>query len=122
QQQLFVVGAYLATDTEKQNAEKFAAKIDENFIRSIENEIDKISETLPLLKNFIIPGGTEASATAQVCRTVARRAERKIYYLQKNDFIVINNKILIFINRLSDYLFILSRKLNIENQTAEIFF
>ncbi|MDR1652182.1 MAG: cob(I)yrinic acid a,c-diamide adenosyltransferase [Prevotellaceae bacterium] len=121
QQSLFALGAYLAVDTQKQNAEKFAEKISENLIQSIENEIDTINNDLPTLKYFVVPGGTQASATAQICRTVARRAERKIYYLQKKKSVEINKNILVFINRLSDYLFVLSRILNRESNTEEFF-
>ncbi|MCL1868569.1 MAG: cob(I)yrinic acid a,c-diamide adenosyltransferase [Paludibacter sp.] len=116
---LFDVGAYLATDFEKYDAEKFAAKINDNFIQSIENEIDKIGADLPPLKSFIIPSGTETSAMAHICRTVTRRAERKILFLNKK--ITINKQILVFINRLSDYFFVLARNLNFENQTEENF-
>jgi cob(I)alamin adenosyltransferase len=117
---LFDVGAYLAIDFEKYDAEKFAAKIDNNFIQNIENEIDKISANLPPLKSFIIPSGAEASVTAHICRTVARRAERKILFLNKKN--TISNQILIFINRLSDYFFVLARNINFENQIEDFFY
>jgi len=120
QQHLFNIGAYLAIDFEKNDGEKFIKKIENNFIQDIENEIDSISADLPPLKSFVLPNGNEQSTMAHICRTVTRRAERKILLLNKN--IEINNKILIFINRLSDYFFVLARKLNIENGIEEIFF
>lgn len=119
QQCLFDVGGYLATDSEKYNAKKFLAKIDDDFIQSIENEIDSIGSDLPALKSFIVPSGTKASVISHICRTVTRRAERKILILNKN--ITVNNNCLIFINRLSDYFFVLSRKLNFESGIEEFY-
>lgn len=120
QQHLFDVGAYLACDSEKIEAERFIEKIDDDFIQNIENEIDILSVNLPQLKNFIIPGGTQIGSLSHICRTITRRAERKILFLNKKN--TINNKILIFINRLSDYFFILARQLNLESDTNDLFY
>jgi cob(I)alamin adenosyltransferase len=118
QQRLFDVGAYLATDTETSDSEKFLTEIGGDFVQSIENEIDRINETLPPLRNFVLPNGSEASALSHVCRTIARRAERRIYDLAQaiaGNEEAIDEKIFIFINRLSDYFFVLARTLNIDN-------
>lgn len=74
----------------------------------IEAEIDKISITLPPITDFLIPGINSANALANVCRTVCRRAERNVY---KMDLFENQQKAAIFLNRLSDYLFVLGRKL-----------
>ncbi|MCL2596920.1 MAG: cob(I)yrinic acid a,c-diamide adenosyltransferase [Paludibacter sp.] len=120
QKGLFDIGAYLATDSKKIDAEKFIEKIDDDFIQSIENEIDRLNVDLPKLKNFILPGGTEVGAMAHICRTISRRTERKILFLNKKN--KINKKILIFSNRLSDYFFVLARKLNFEKNIEDFFY
>lgn len=80
-------------------------------IKWLEEKSQKMNEGLPPLKNFILPGisGNEVASRAQVCRTVTRRAERSLVAL--NQEMIINNKGMIFLNRLSDYFFILSREL-----------
>ena len=108
QNNLFSVGAYLATDKKKVDTDK-SAVFEEDEISLIEQKIDKLNETLPPLKAFVLPGGTTAAATAHVCRTVARRAERRIYDVAEH--YPIADKVLIYMNRLSDYFFVLSRYL-----------
>ncbi len=70
--------------------------------------MDKMDSELPPLRQFVLPGGSESSARAHICRTVCRRAERCIYRV-KEDFPV-DDQILMFVNRLSDYFFLLARK------------
>lgn len=106
QHKMFTLGSYLATETEKTNL-NIASMIDDDDISKIEKEIDRIDSILPKIKKFILPGGNEPSSRAQICRAVSRRAERNIYRLDK-DFPVDMN-ILMFVNRLSDYFFVLSR-------------
>jgi cob(I)alamin adenosyltransferase len=77
-------------------------------IVEIEKEIEKIEKELPELKEFIIPGENLLEAQIHVCRTVCRRAERRVVSLNKSK--KINSDILKYLNRLSDYLFIISRK------------
>lgn len=79
-------------------------------IKKLEHHIDDISLNLPTLHEFILPGGTECAATAHICRTVCRRAERCIIILTETE--TIDENIIIYINRLSDYLFMLAKKLN----------
>ncbi|HCC70250.1 MAG TPA: cob(I)yrinic acid a,c-diamide adenosyltransferase [Bacteroidales bacterium] len=81
---------------------------DDEDIRMLEDEIDKMEKQLPQLNSFILPGGTEAVSFTQICRTVCRRAERQVISLQdkkEHDIMVVR-----YLNRLSDYLFVLARK------------
>ena len=106
QNQLFVVGSYLATDPTTATP----ISLSDDDVWHLEKAIDRISDSLPPLRAFILPGGSVAAAQAQVCRTVCRRTERVILRLhQKQE---IDKKIRCFMNRLSDYLFVFSRKLN----------
>ncbi len=114
QNELFVVGSNLATDTDKRplhpNSILSTAKIEQ-----LEHEIDILTESLPPMTGFILPGGTRGAAVCHVCRTVCRRAERTIVQLSRQASV--DDNLLRYINRLSDYLFVLSRKMNkIENK------
>ncbi len=110
QQNMFVIGGYLATDTTKTMLPS-SLILDEQEVLLLENAIDEISAQLPLLKNFVTPGQNHSSALCHVCRSVARRAERRIFALSGNVEICTNVKK--YINRLSDYLFVLARFLEI---------
>lgn len=107
QHKLFTVGSYLATETEA-IAPKAASIITEVNISMLESEMDRIDSELPRLRQFVLPGGSEAAARAHLCRTVARRAERCIYKV-KDEYPVEDN-IMKFVNRLSDYFFIIARR------------
>lgn len=107
QHKLFTVGSYLATETEA-IAPKAASIITDNNINLLENEMDRIDSELPPLRQFVLPGGNEAAARAHVCRSVCRRAERCIYRVM--DEYPVDEQILKFVNRLSDYFFLLARK------------
>ena len=100
---IMTLGCYLATEKECE------CTICSKDVETIEKAIDELETELPPLHEFILPGGTEAAARANVCRTVCRRAERAIVTLQENSHV--DSKALVFINRLSDYLFLLQRKL-----------
>jgi cob(I)alamin adenosyltransferase len=114
QRKLFVAGSLLAMDEKN---EGFAIEeITDNDILEIEQEIDRLTDILPKLKLFIIPGGSHAVATAHVCRTICRRAERICVYLSENGNVDTN--ILIYLNRLSDYFFMLSRKIAFDQKIA----
>ncbi len=108
QNNLFVIGSYLATDQEKTSASAFL--ISDDKITEIEVEIDRMNELLPELTSFILPGGHRAAAIAHICRTISRRAERKTVSLSKEHNIEI--QIIKYLNRLSDYLFTLARFVN----------
>jgi len=104
QHQLFIVGSHLACPTPEKVATLPQLHTDD--ISALEQAIDEMDAQLPKLKNFILPGGNTLSSYCHIARTVCRRTERNI--LRINDFTCSEN-ILIYINRLSDYLFVLAR-------------
>lgn len=106
QNTLFAVGANLATDTSKTELGNYA-KISHSKTEFLEQNIDIIQNNLPPLTNFIIYGEDELSAICHCCRAIARRAERELITL--NQEVKIDNEVLIYINRLSDFLFVLAR-------------
>ena len=109
QKQLFLLSSYLATDTTVSNL-KSRLKTDNKEIEFLETEIDRMEEKLPPMKYFILPGGHLAPAQCHVARTICRRAERKINIILSES--VTDEWVLTYINRLSDYLFVLSRHLS----------
>lgn len=117
QNHLFVVGADLATPSDKTNSAKILRTTNE-MIEELENEIDRIDGVIPQLKNFILPGGNKAAAELHFARTVCRRAERKLVALMKQD--EINPLAEIYLNRLSDLLFVLARYENYLSGTPEV--
>ena len=123
QNQLFVVGGYLATDNEpdhnpiRQKADR--PVVTNEMVADIEQEIDAINAILPPFRCFILPGGCRAAAVAHVCRTVCRRSERRILALVEEGAEV-DAHVIAYVNRLSDYLFVLARKLNADEKHPEI--
>lgn len=107
QENLFTIGSLLATESDFKGFE--LPKVSEIEIKQLEVWIDKYSAELPPLKNFILPGGHQVISLCHICRTVCRRAERSITLLASEDRI--DDHILPFINRLSDYFFIMARKM-----------
>ncbi len=106
QSELFALGAELATpDAEK--APKEVPRITAASITRLEQEIDRLTEELPPMKNFILPGGTRAGAALHFCRTVCRRAERKVVELAEAE--QVSPEALAWLNRLSDLLFTMAR-------------
>lgn len=120
QHKLFAVGSYLATDQSCTELHVESRVSDGNILR-LEQEIDEIHTYLPELSGFILPGGSQAAAACHVCRTVCRRAERRIYALEEAGIEEIDEKVKRFMNRLSDYLFVLSRRLNHLTKSDEIY-
>ncbi|MBT2163415.1 cob(I)yrinic acid a,c-diamide adenosyltransferase [Zobellia barbeyronii] len=123
QEKLFVVGAILATDPEKailKNGKKRLniAEIKATDIELLEKEIDVMDEALPQMTHFILPGGHTTVSYCHIARTVCRRAERMSTLLYENE--PFNENVLLFLNRLSDYLFVLARKLSENLQADEI--
>ncbi|MDO4214528.1 MAG: cob(I)yrinic acid a,c-diamide adenosyltransferase [Bacteroidales bacterium] len=110
QNHLFVVGSYLATNQENRELREKAI-LTPNAVEMLEKAIDRIQDTLPPFRAFLLPGGGVAASQAHVCRTVCRRAERVILALSQEA--EVNDLVRQYVNRLSDYLFILARKLNI---------
>lgn len=118
QGKLFVVGGYLATDN-SQHEVRQGNIVTAEMVEEVEHEIDRLQELLPPLRLFILPGGSRAASYAHVCRTVCRRAERCILRLVETGATVDDN-VTAYINRLSDYFFVLARKLNVDNDTEDI--
>lgn len=116
QRNLFVVGSYLATDNTQTKVKNIVTA---EMVETLEKEIDRIDSILPPQKLFILPGGSRSSSVAHVCRCVCRRAERCIIRLAE-DGVEIDDNVVSYINRLSDYLFILARKLNYDENHEEI--
>lgn len=108
QNMLFNIGGYLAIPPAIRKPE--VPGLTQENITEMEEWIDTMDEQLPKLNNFIIPGGCKASAKANMARTVCRRAERRILQLASEE--EINVLIMAYINRLSDYLFVIGRYLN----------
>lgn len=118
QHKLFSVGSYLATD-QTNTTLHVESQISDTDIQRLENVIDETDAQLPPLKAFVIPGGVRGSAVCQVCRTVCRRAERRI--LDMAEEYEVSEEVSAFINRLSDYLFVLARKMNLLYGVDEIY-
>lgn len=115
---LFSVGGYLATDRSKTGLD-MSCTVTPEMVSSMEKEIDIIDSELPPLQAFVIPGGSSAASYCHICRTVCRRVERIVLRLAEK--IEIDNVLLSYLNRLSDYLFVLSRKMNYIKKNKEIF-
>ena len=106
---LFSAGAELSAAGKKQK-DQLSNKISEHEPAELEQEIDFFSKNLPPLKNFILPSGNRPASMAQFCRSIVRRAERSLVTLLKKE--KLNKNLIIYLNRLSDFLFILGRYLN----------
>lgn len=117
QKNLFVLGADLASPLDYNYGRKIN-RIKKTDTKKIEKIIDEIDAKLPKLNSFIIPVGLVTSATLQVARTVCRRAERFAVKLDSQE--KINKEIIIYLNRLSDLLFVLARTINFENNIQEV--
>lgn len=123
QNELFVIGAMLATPPEKEKLKSGKDrlnihKVAEEDIRFLEREIDKMQAVLPQMTHFVLPGGHTTVSFCHIARCVCRRAERLTVHLSDNE--PIDEKIITYLNRLSDYLFVLARKLTYDNKIEEI--
>jgi cob(I)alamin adenosyltransferase len=105
QNDLFTLGADLASPSVIE-----VPRIDESFIKTLEDFSDKFLNQIEPLKEFILPGGCESGATLHIARTVARRAERRAVELSEAE--ELNDQTIVYLNRLSDLLFILARLVN----------
>jgi cob(I)alamin adenosyltransferase len=112
QNHLMVLGTQLSTVREEDLPTDFIDPINDPHILEIENEIDRISMNLPPLKNFVLPGGHPLVSYSHLARCVCRRAERHITELNANERV--SPYVIAFVNRLSDYFFVLSRKFSID--------
>lgn len=120
QHKLFSLGSYLATDLER-TAFPIESHISVENVRRLEQAIDEINASLPPLDGFILPGGSSPASVCHVCRTVCRRAERRIQALEESLSYGLDEQAKCFVNRLSDYLFVLSRRLNNLAGESEIY-
>ncbi|MDR0833323.1 MAG: cob(I)yrinic acid a,c-diamide adenosyltransferase [Candidatus Symbiothrix sp.] len=118
QHDLFTLGAYLATEQPPYPPQggTFSPL---RRAGGLETEIDKIAELIPPSNKFSLPGGCKSNSLAHVCRTICRRAERRIYALSEQ--VSIDPAALKYINRLSDYFFLLARKQSFLCNQDEIF-
>ncbi len=114
QNELFVLGSDLSNPDmdDKQN------RISKNMIEDLEKKIDEYEKELPLLSNFILPGGANSASLIQLARTVTRRAETNVVSLSNTE--KINTECQVYLNRLSDLLFVIGRVLNKRSKTPDI--
>lgn len=109
QRELFVVGAQLATDPERWGRlEPGVSKVEQSMVEDLQVRIDDVVEEHPLPDGFIVPGNTPVAAALDLARTVARRAERAVVGLIRDDLLP-DETVLRYLNRLSDYLYVLAR-------------
>lgn len=119
QNDLFLVGGYLATESVEDVSDRKQCVVTDDMVTAIEEEIDRITALVPPFQGFVLPGGTSAASYAHVCRTVCRRAERCILRLAECGAEVDDN-VIAYVNRLSDYLFILARKQNSDAEEEDV--
>ena len=117
QNKLFVIGALLATDTSKVESKEQLTCCGEDIL-FLEKRMDQILDGLPPLTNFLLPGGSNAVSYCHLARTVCRRAERRTYQLSAET--QVSEEVLKYLNRLSDYLYVLSRKVAADSGIEEI--
>ncbi|MFI5154616.1 MAG: cob(I)yrinic acid a,c-diamide adenosyltransferase [Chitinophagales bacterium] len=118
QDRLFTIGSTLATDPEKGPGSKIPQLVEED-ISFLEKRIDSMNEELPPMKSFILPGGHHVVSTAHICRAVCRRAERSTVALHETGSFV-DPLVIKYLNRLSDYFFVLSRFIAKQLKVEEI--
>lgn len=118
QDRLFTIGSSLACDPDKEPRMKMP-DLKQSDIDLLEQSIDKMNEELEPMKFFILPGGHTTISYAHICRTVCRRAERCCLRMQEEGFFV-DTLVIKYLNRLSDYLFVLARFTGHKLQIAEI--
>lgn len=120
QGELFILGWDLASPISKVKARKLKiTRIKNSYVIRVEKEIDAMSKTLPEIKNFILPGGGKVGAGLHLARTIARRAERETVALSKVESI--NPYAIVYLNRLSDWLFTLARYANHQEKIIETY-
>jgi cob(I)alamin adenosyltransferase len=119
QRDLFAIGALLATpDHDKMREQLAKARIDEQRIEELERAIDACEQELEPLRSFIIPGGTPKAAALHVARTICRRAERRVVHLMQD--VELPGLVVVYLNRLSDLLFMLARVANKRAGNGEV--
>jgi len=113
---LFTIGSYLAVEAGK--SFDFIPELKEEDVVRLEKEIDSVTADLPEMKNFVLPGGHPLNSFCHIARCVCRRAERMVIALDKQE--PVNQIIVKYLNRLSDYLFILARKITQDLGVTEV--
>jgi len=117
QNNLFVIGARLATDLSKTDlSARLPLGMDQIIL--LEKEMDRILDLLPPMEHFVLPGGSNTISYCHLARTVCRRAERRVCQLAKEVSIPV--ELIKYLNRLSDYLFVLSRKIAVDEGVSEV--
>jgi len=115
QDNLFTIGSHLATET---GNSPYVPNITDEDITMLEQAMDNMDAHLPKLKNFILPGGHTTVSFCHIARTVCRRAERRVVALNTDASVA--PELLRYLNRLSDYLFVLARKLTQDLAVEEV--
>ena len=115
QDRLFTIGSSLAADPEKSRMKIPDLKPED--ITLLETEMDAMNEVLPELKHFVLPGGNTVVSYCHIARCICRRAERLTVHLAAESFV--DNQVTVYLNRLSDYLFVLARKLAFDLKSDE---
>ena len=115
QDRLFTIGSSLASDPETSKMK--IPDLHTADIELLEKQIDLMDSELPALRHFILPGGSNAVSFCHIARCVCRRAERLSVHLSEDSFV--DDKVVVYLNRLSDYLFTLARKIGNEQQVTE---
>jgi len=117
QNNLFVIGSQLATDHNRVQISN-GLKLNPRDIIALENEMDRILDQLPPMEHFVLPGGSNTISYCHLARTVCRRAERRVCLLAKE--VNVPSEVIRYLNRLSDYLFVLSRKVAVDEGVDEV--
>ena len=110
QNRLFDIGGILTTKSE--------VPLEKQYLLTLEKEMDNLNRKLPDLDNFILPGGNKETSFIHIARTVCRRAERSLIEANRSE--KMEQSCLIYINRLSDFLFVLARKVNLNSGNEEL--
>jgi cob(I)alamin adenosyltransferase len=116
QDRLFTIGSSLASDPEKSKMK--IPDLHASDIELLENQIDKMNEMLPEMRHFILPGGHTSISYCHLARCVCRRAERNVIHLHETEYV--NEMVIVYLNRLSDYLFVLARFIGHQLNVNEI--
>ncbi len=119
QNRLFDLGSRLATEDDSTYLDRMPEVSVDEIVR-LEQAIDEMQQGLPLVRSFVLPGGCRGAALCHVCRTVCRRAERRVLAMT-DEGIAVDERLVAFLNRLSDFLFVLARKMNNLSGCEEIF-
>ena len=115
QDRLFTLGSLLASDPEKSNLK--VPQIEESDVTLLEKEMDELNENLPEMRSFVLPGGHPVVSQCHIARCICRRAERRVVSLSAAS--EVQPVIIQYLNRLSDYLFVLSRWITMQKNAGE---